>query len=213
MSMSRSGLAGAALVVGALAASALAQPDIGGTPLHTEEDFFTGNDLWGMNVWSYVYDATTDLPAGFVLEADEMLFAYLLDAEDTKPVSIDAFSIGNPNVLPILSVGFASTITPPGYDGGLREDPYVYGYSGSAQATIFTYTGDFSDPFSTLDPEEWSLVWYIAQSPTWSLGSATASGAGISDNQFVPVPDIPAPGAAALLAIAAACSGAHRRRR
>jgi len=164
-----------------------------------------------MTVWSYVFDATTDLPNGFVLEADEMLFAYLLDADEAKPISIDSYSVGNPNLMPITSVGYSTTITPPGYDGGLREDPYLFGYSGPAQATIFTYTGNFSDPFSTLDPEEWSLVWYVAEAPTWDFGPATASGAGIGVNEIVPVPIIPAPGALALLGLAG-FAGTRRRR-
>jgi len=43
MSMSKFVLASATL---AICASAFAQPDIGGTPLYTEEDYFASNDLW-----------------------------------------------------------------------------------------------------------------------------------------------------------------------
>jgi len=210
MHLSNARLAAAFVGTVAITGSVFAQPDIGGVPIHSEEDYFSSNDLWGMTVWSYVFDTTTDLPEGFMLGEGEMLFAYLLDGDDVKPISIDTYSVGNPYLMPITSVGYSTVILPPGYDMALREDPYLFGYSGPAQATIFTYAGDFSDPYSTLDPDEWSLVWYIAEAADWDLGPATASGAGIGDNQFVPVP-IPAPGVAAVLGLAAAL-GIHRRR-
>jgi len=203
----------AAAVGTAMSGSAFGQPDIGGAPIHTEEDVFSDGSLWGMTVWSYVFDSDSSLPAGFMLDPGEMLFAYFLDGDDMMDLSIDSFSVGNPNLLPITSVGFETAIVPGGYDAEDVEEPFLYGYSGPAQASIFTYSGDTSDPYCTLDPTEWSLVWYIAESPTWSLGSATASGAGISNNNQVPVPNIPSPGPAALLAIAAAVTGAQRRRR
>ena len=116
-------------------------------------------------------------------------------------VSIDTFSVGNPNDLPINTVGYEEGLIPAGFDGADFELPFLYGYSGPAQATVFTYAGDLTDPFSTLDPDEWSLVWYIAEAPTWELGPGTGSGGGISDTQFIPVAAIPAPGVLALLAL------------
>jgi MYXO-CTERM domain-containing protein len=201
----------AALSVAALTTVATAAPDIGGTPIHTEDDFFTGGP-WGLFVSSYVYDDASELPEGFSLNAGELLFIYLLDGdEDNATVSVDTFSVGNPNELPITSVGFATVITPPGFDADDREDPFLFGYSGPARATVYTYAGDFSDPFSTLDPEEWSLVWYKAEADNWGLGPATASGAGIGDTQMVPVP-LPGPGALALLGIAGLAVAQRRRR-
>ncbi len=200
----------AILCASAAVTAASAQPDIGGTPIHTEMDTFSNGALWGMTTWSYVYDADSVLPSGFALGAGEMLFAYLLDADEALTVSIDTFSVGNPEMTPVTSVGYETSIVPPGYDGGAVEEPYLYGYSGPAQATIYTYAGDFSDPFSTLDPGEWSLVWYITEAPTWTLGSATASGAGIGDNQLVPVGAIPSPGVLGFLALAG-LTGRRRR--
>ncbi len=204
----------AAIVIGAcaLAGNATAQPDIGGTPVYTEQDSFTDGALWGMTVWSYVFDSESTLPTGFVLDPGEMLFAYLLDGDDAMTVSIDSFSIGNPDLMPITSIGYETSIIPPDFDALDFQNPFVFGYSGTAQASIFNFLGDPSDPFSTLEPDEWSLVWYIAESTTWTFGSATASGAGASINNDVPVPGIPAPGSAALLALAGLVT-AHRRRR
>jgi MYXO-CTERM domain-containing protein len=192
-----------------IAASASAAPDIGGSPLHTEEDYFTGGP-WAMTVFSYVFDDDADVPDGFNLNSGQFLFIYLLDGdEDNAEISVDTFSVGNPNLAPIVTVGFSTFTLPDGYDMNDREDPFLFGYSGPAQASIFTYAGNPNDPFSTLDPDEWSLVYYVAETDGWTLGSANGSGGGISDSHLVPVP-IPTPGALALLAFAGLAS---RRRR
>jgi len=191
--------------VGALGAlvvttAVTAGPIISGTPIHSEDDFF-GAGPWAMTVTSYVYDSTTDLPDGFTLSDGEFLFAYLLQGDGATDVSVNSFSVGNPNDAAITSVGFSTDVVPIGLDPEDREDPYLYGYSGPSQATVFTYTGNLADPFSTLDPGEWSLVWYVAEATGWENGPATGSGAGLGDTQFVPVP-VPAPGALAILSIA-----------
>ncbi|MBT8487057.1 MAG: hypothetical protein KJO43_15885, partial [Phycisphaerae bacterium] len=121
--------------------SATAAPSIGGDPIHTQDDVFTGGGLWSVNVSSYVFDETSDLPTGFVLGAGEMLFAYLLDGDDAFAVSVNTFTVGNPNQSVISSVGFSTDITPAGFDAGDREDPFLFGYSGPAQASVFTYAG------------------------------------------------------------------------
>ncbi|NNF44397.1 MAG: PEP-CTERM sorting domain-containing protein [Phycisphaerales bacterium] len=192
--------------------SATAAPSIGGDPIHTQDDVFTGGGLWSVNVSSYVFDETSDLPTGFVLGAGEMLFAYLLDGDDAFAVSVNTFTVGNPNQSVISSVGFSTDITPAGFDAGDREDPFLFGYSGPAQASVFTYAGDLADPFSTLEPTEWSLVWYIAESSDWALGPGSASGGGLPDTHLLPVP-IPAPGALTLLGVAGLLGFGWRRRR
>lgn len=196
-------LLGAVISVGAAISAASAAPSIGGDPIYTQDDYFTGG-LWGAYISSYVFASDSDLPSGFVLADGEMLFAYLLDADDTLDVSIDTFSVGNPfpDDVAITTVGYVTDILPPGFDMDLREDPYLYGYSGPAQASIFTYAGDLYDPYSTLDPLEWSLVYYIAEATTWELGPATVSGGGIGHTQYIPVAAIPAPGALALMGLA-----------
>jgi MYXO-CTERM domain-containing protein len=194
---------------GILAATTSAAPSIGGTPIHTEDDFFTGGP-WGMMVSSYVFDSDSDLPEGFALADNEMLFIYLLQGDADFDISVDNYSVGNPNLVPVTSVGFSTGIVPDGLNAVDREDPFIFGYSGPAQASVYTFAGDQQDPFSTLDPGEWSLVWYIAESTGWELGSATASGQGIGNDQFVPVP-VPGPGALALLGLAG-LAGRRRRR-
>jgi hypothetical protein len=209
MRVSKLGFAIAVAASGALAAASSAAPSIGGTPIHTEDDFFTGGP-WGMAVSSYVFNSDSDLPEGFSLADNEMLFVYLLQGDTDFEISVDTFSVGNPNLVPITSVGFSTAIVPEGLDGGDREDPFIFGYSGPAQASVYTFAGDLQDPFSTLDPGEWSLVWYVAESIDWTLGSATASGQGIGNDQLVPVP-IPAPGVLGILGLAGLISGRRRR--
>ena len=54
----------ALVVVGALGAPAMAQPDLGAPPLYSEMDYFTADD-WGMTVYSYVFDYTAPPPVEF----------------------------------------------------------------------------------------------------------------------------------------------------
>lgn len=205
------GLTSLVVVLCAVTGSASAQPDIGGTPIHSEIDYFTGGP-WGLYVSSYVFDYDSDLPPNFgpVLDPDEMLFVYLLDGDDPMGVSVDTYSVGNPNLAEINTVGWTDDVIPPGFLLVDYQDPFAYSYSGPAQASVYTFSGDPNDPYCTLDPDEWSMVWYVAVAPAWTEGPASASGGGIGDTQFVPVP-VPAPGALTLLGMAA-FFGARRRR-
>jgi hypothetical protein len=174
----------AVVSIGVLAAN----PDIGGDPIHAEKDYFSAGD-WGITAYSYVFDNTsTSLPGLFELDPGEMLFMYLLDCDTTKRVSVEHFSVGNPQLKTINTVGFENTILPSGYDAADFEDPYIYGYSGTAEATIFTYYGDFFDPWCTLDPGEYSLVYYIAVSRDYGPVNASADAQGLADTHFVPGP-------------------------
>jgi len=197
-------LAAAVLALGGSCGAAMIEPDIGGVPLYSETDAFSGSPVvdWGMTAYSYVFDSSSDLPESFSLKPGQMLFMYLLDGDDSTIVSVDKFTVGNPDDIPITEVGFATAIVPEGFDSTSYEDPYLYSYSQPAQAIVYTYAGDFSDPYSTLDPDEWSLVWYIAEAGGWTLGSATASGGGYGDTELVPIPILPQPGAAVLLGLA-----------
>jgi hypothetical protein len=154
-----------------------------------------------MFVSSYVYDSDSDLPGDFTLNPGEFLFVYLLDANDDLSVSVDTFSVGNPFNEPIVQVGAFTNVLPDGFDQNDREDPWLISYNPGSQSSVYTYANDLFDPFGTLDPTEWSLVYYVAETTGWTLGSANGSGAGISDSQLVPVP-IPTPGALALLGLA-----------
>jgi hypothetical protein len=171
----------AALPIGVL----VANPDIGGDPADTDMDYFTAGD-WAMTVYSYVFDNDSEsLPGAFELDPGEMLFMYLLDCDPAKFVSVQQFSIGNPQLNVINTTGYEDGIEPAGYDVGYFEEPYAYGYSGSAEATIFNYFGDLYDPWCTLDPGEYSLVYYIAVSDHYARISASANGQGLADTRSV----------------------------
>jgi hypothetical protein len=210
MKMTRNRFMLAVVGVCALVGSASAQPDIGGSPLYTQFDYFTSGP-WGLYVSSYVFtEGNEPDDLGYELQSGEMLFAYFLDGDDDMDVSVDTFSVGNPFEMAIFGVLYEDNIVPPGYDGNLYQAPYLYTYSGPAQATVYTYAGDPFDPSSTLDPDEWSLVYYVSDASTWDLGPATASGAGLQDTQYVPVPAVPGPASLALLGLAALLSTRRR---
>ena len=194
----------------ALVGSAWAQPDIGGTPIWTQIDYFSGGP-WGMHVSSYVFtEGNEPDELGYELQSGEMLFAYFLDGDENLDVSVDTFSVGNPNDMPIFGVLYEDNIVPAGFDIDLYQAPYLYTYSGPAQATVYTYAGDPFDPFSTLDPDEWSLVYYVSDATWWEPGPATASGAGLQDTKLVPVP-IPGPGGLVMLGLAGLVAMFRRR--
>jgi len=187
----------AVLLVVMLAAPLQAvNPDIGGTAVYTEQDYFSANG-WGVTAYSYVYDSTggaaPEIYPGFALNAGEMLFVYLLDYDDSESVSVDHFAVGNPELAAISTVGWSVDVAATGYNVSNHQEPYLSGYSGPAQAVIFTYTGNFMDPWSTLDPGEYSLVYYVAGCDNYGFVGATADGAGTCENQLVPGPSVPEP--------------------
>jgi hypothetical protein len=165
-----------------------------------------------MTVYSYVFDHTAPPPTEFgqILSPGQFLFAYFLDGDETVGVSVDSFSVGNPYEAMITVVGYESAIVPAGYVATDYQNPFIYGYSGTAQASIFTYFDDMN-PVATLEPTEWSLVWYVANAADWTLGPGTGTGGGVGDNQSVPVP-IPAPGTLGMLALTAVMRRRRARR-
>ena len=193
----------AAVIIGLGVPALAANPDVGGVPVYTEDDYFSADD-WGMTVYSYVFNnSSASLPAiypGFTLNAGETLFMYLLDGDAATTCSVDHFAVGNPELIAIPMVGWSTEVVPAGYNVGDHQDPYLYGFSGPAEAVIYTYTGNFMDPWSTLDPGEYSLLYYVAATEDYGSVSATADGGGIGDNQLVPGP-VPEPTTICLLAL------------
>jgi hypothetical protein len=72
-------------------------------------------------------------------------------------------------------VGYISDVEPTGFDTSMRETPFIYGYSSPSASTVWNYTGDPQDPQSTLDPGEWSLLFYVAETSAWSTVSGGVS--------------------------------------
>ncbi len=181
-----------------------ANPEIGGEAIYMGEDYFS-TDEWGITAYSYVFDSSSSsLPESFSrfsLNPGEMLFMYLLDCDFTKTVAVNHFSVGNPSTVQINSVGWTSDVVPDGYNISGHQSPYLYGFSGLAEATVYTYTGDLTDPFSALEPGEYSLIYYIAQADGYSMVSATAEGGGTGDNGLVPGPVTPEPATLFLLCL------------
>ena len=178
-------------------------PIIGGDPIYIQvnDDFAGQQTPWCLNVYSYVFDNTSSsLPGNLALDTGEMLFMYLIGCPDTMSISVDYFSVGNPHLALINTVGVEDQVVPSGYESLFFQEPYIYGYAGPAEATVFNYSGNFLDPYCTLDPGEYSLIYYIAVSPGYTQVSASASGGGVADNGLLPGP-VPEPATILLLGL------------
>jgi hypothetical protein len=168
-------------------------------PIHTETDLFAA-DNWSCLVTSFVYDlSSTSLPAGVgLLGPGETLFVYFLDMQnEVSTNSVNNFNVGNLGMYPVSSVSWLGPLSlTPEVDGSpttdVFQDPYLYGSGGPANTIIYLFFGNLFDPLVTLDPDEYSLVYYVAES-SWAPVTGTMSGGGISDNQIVPGPGAESP--------------------
>ncbi len=188
-------LAGVVLLIAICATASATVVDIGGDPVYVQQDLFQA-DEWAVEVTSFVFDnSSASLPLGVPeLNVGDTLFAYFLDMDNTVATSVNNFNVGDPDLYPVSSVGYLGPLwIVPIVDGSPTtdgfEDPYLFGFSGPAQTVVYTYYGDFQDPYCTLDPSEYSLVYYVAQSG-WSLVPGTVSGGGVSDNKMIPGPGL-----------------------
>jgi len=199
-------LAAIGFIVG-VPTNVLANPSIGGDPVHTDQDYFSAGE-WGMTAYSYVFDDTStsvpDLFEGFSgLGEGEMLFVYMLEP-DTDPLlpSISYFAVNNEELVSIYAVGWSVRVVPSGYNVNNHQDPFVFTYSGPVQATVYNYTGNPFDPTCPLDPGEYSLVYYFALADSYGPVHATVDSQGQGDTQLVPGP-IPEPTTICLLGLGA----------
>lgn len=181
------------------AAVSSAIPIIGGDPIHTEEGSFdTG--VWDLDVYSYIYDATsTSLPdLGVSLNPDEMLFVYLLEADDNILFSVPLFSLSNPQDVPINLVGWSDRIVPDDFEADEYQAPDLYGYIGTPGATVWHFSGSQAGG-GDFEEDEWSLVFYRAVASNWTHVDANV-GAGTGAIQSIPGA-IPEPATVAFLTL------------
>lgn len=197
------------ILFGGVSSVLAVNPDIGGSAIHTEEDYFSFGD-WGLTVYSYVYDSTSaTLPVlGISLDPGEMLFAYMLDGDNSTIDSVEYFSVYNTDNMPIIDVGWDGTIVPAGYAGGDYQDPGNFQYSGFTLTTSYNFTGGY---MFSIQPDEWSLVYYVAIADEWALNVGTVA-AGGADEQFVPTPTVPEPTTICMLGLGALALLRKRRR-
>jgi hypothetical protein len=179
-------------LIAAISVSTWANPNIGGDSIHEDEVYFSAGE-WGMTAYSYVFDDTSnsvpDLFEGFSgLDEGEMLFVYVLEPDPMTVSSISYFSINNEALVDIYSVGWSIRVVPSGYNVNNHQDPFVFTYSGPAEATVYNYTANPYDPTCELDPGEYSLVYYFALADSYGDVHATADSQGQGSTQFVPGP-------------------------
>ena len=170
----------------------LAIPNIGGDPIHTEEDYFSAGE-WGLTAYSYVFDDTStsvpDLFEGFSgLGPGEMLFVHLLEPNLQTVPSISYFAVNNEDLVSIYAVGWSTRVVPEGHNVNNHQDPFVFTYSGPVEATVYNYTGNPFDTTCELDPGEYSLVYYFALADNYGDVHATIDSQGQGNTQLVPGP-------------------------
>jgi hypothetical protein len=153
----------------------------GATPVATQETTFDGDD-WSATVYSYVFDEGTVTPSGLIVQPGEVLFVYLIAADEASASSITIALVTNPCEQLVNTVGYINDVVPEGFETARREAPFIYGYSAPSDATVWNYTGNPEDPTSTLDPGEWSLLFHVAETDAWSLveGAVSTGGAPVA---------------------------------
>lgn len=188
-------------------ASSANAADIGGTPSHTQENTYTAFD-WSAKVTSFVYENGDTVPAGLPTPGPgQTLFAYVIEniGAVTDP-SITSWTVANSN--PPSNISAIDTAA---------EDVVVAGLDvgGPAQRSnsqlvnplsqVFTWQdGVVFDPgpilTSVLDPNSYSVEYFVADAPTWQLVNGTVQSSALPETQLVPGP-VPEPASLGLLLI------------
>ncbi|MCH7720039.1 MAG: hypothetical protein IH988_03490 [Planctomycetes bacterium] len=168
---------------------------IGGTPIHTEYDLFSGAGFEA-DVFSFVYAGVdSDLPDDplFVpLNEGETLFVYFMrNVGDTGDV--DLLGLLNPAELNPSAVG-VSSLAPDGWLEDDRVNPVVF--EGSTSLVQYQWDEFFSD---LLAPGDWAVMFYRVTGFWQPVDGFVGLGSDLDSHQIPGPAPIPEPAAVCLL--------------
>lgn len=169
--------------------------DIGGTPIHTEYDLFSGAGFEA-TVYSFVYAGVDselpDDPLFVPLNQGETLFVYFMsNVGDTGDV--DLLGMLNPAELNPSAIGISS-LAPDGWLEDARVNPVMF--EGSTSLVQYQWDDVFSD---LLAPGDWAIMFYRVTGFWQPVDGFVGLGSDL-DSQQIPGPGpIPEPAAVGLL--------------
>ncbi len=190
------------------ASSARGEVDLGGTPVHTEQDTFVGAGFEA-EVHSFVYagsDAVLpDDPLFAPLGDNESLIIYfMINTGETG--DIDLLGLLNPAGINPSAIGISS-LTPDGWLVENRENPVFF--EGSVDLVQYQWDEGFSE---LLSPGEWSVMFYRLTGFWQPVDGFVGLGSDLATN-LIPGPGvIPEPATLSLLLIGAAAAARRSRR-